>query len=405
MINSARAKRALAHLAEVDPALAVLSLWCRHRDGEGDTETRGDSIIYGPSFIHFGLAEQVGLVAHHVLHVALRHSDRQAGLAERLGEKFDATLFGLAADGIINETLLIAGHAVPRPAVVLTDLLAQIGKPATSAIAALGEWDSDRLAMYLHGDPQRAEKAREYGKQQAFAQDLSSGDPEDTGEDRSAADWRNHVLRAIEAGRKAGAGIGRLGAILADLSPSMTPWEVELRGLLARALCNTSLVSYRRPSSRWVAMLAQAQTADAPEPAFEPGRARDAMQPRIVIGLDTSSSVDAMTMALFYAETKGVSRRMGAEAHLLAFDEAVHEVRRLDGVGWRSLQPMDLRTGGGTDFAPVMEAATRLQPSVLVMLTDLDADFGPPPGFPVLWAVPGRGMAEVPFGRVLMIGE
>lgn len=49
-----------------------------------------------------GLPEQGGLVAHHLLHVALRRSNRQAALTERLGVAFDATLFALAADGIVN---------------------------------------------------------------------------------------------------------------------------------------------------------------------------------------------------------------------------------------------------------------------------------------------------------------
>lgn len=403
MTSSARAKRALAHLGEVDPALAVLSLWCRHIDGDGLTQTRGNSIIYGPSFIEFGLAEQVGCVAHHVLHVALRHSSRRAGLAERLGPGFDPDLFGLAADAIINQTLILAGHAIPRPAVLLTELLERLGKPSPSAIAALGEWDTDRLAMQLHADPQRAGKAKEYGKEKAFIQDVAPAEGGMDADDHSAADWRNHVLRAVEAGRKAGTGIGRLGAILADMSPSTTPWEVELRGLLTRALSDTPRPSYRRPASRWVAMLAQAQAVNGAEPAFEPGRARDAKRPRIIVGLDTSSSIDEVAMALFLAETEGVSRRTGAEVYLCAFDEEVHDLRRIDDGKWRSLPSLSLRSGGGTDYRPVIEAAARLDPSILVMLTDLDADFGSPPKFPVLWAVPGRGTAEAPFGRVLMI--
>ena len=96
-----RAARALAHLGEVDPALAVLSLWCRHRDG-AETRTAGEVITYAPGFDTLGLPEQVGTVAHHVLHVALRHSARQAALAERAGPGFDPLLYGLAADGIVN---------------------------------------------------------------------------------------------------------------------------------------------------------------------------------------------------------------------------------------------------------------------------------------------------------------
>jgi hypothetical protein len=404
--HSTRAARALAHLGEVDPALAVLALWCGHRDGEGATRTQGDTIVYGPGFESLGLPEQVGLCAHHVLHVALRHADRQAGLSERLGERFDASLYGLAADGIINETLILAGHALPRPAVTLSDLLSEIGKPAKSPIAALADWDADRLAMLLHAEPKLAEKAREWGATRGFAQDLSLGEPDDAGERQKTADWRNQLLRALEAGRKAGAGIGRLGAILADMAPQSTPWEVHLRGLLAKALIDRPRPSHRRPAARWAAMLAEAQARGGPEPAYQPGQARQSDRPRIAIGLDTSSSIDPLTLSLFLAETEGIVRRTGAEAHLLAFDTDVHETRRLDTAAWSGLRDMALRTGGGTDFAPVLAAAGRLSPSIAVILTDLDAAFGPPPTCPVLWAVPGRNpVAPPPFGRLLRIGD
>lgn len=351
----------------------------------------------------FGMAEQVGLLAHHVLHVGLRHSDRQAALAERLGATFDADLFGLAADGIINETLLLAGHALPRPAVLVTELLAAIGKPAKSNVQALTDWDVDRLAVALHQTSQDAENARKYGRFREFLQDISDGAPDGEEDAPSAADWRNQMVRALEAGRKAGTGIGRFGGFLADLAPPRIPWEVQLRGLLATALTDAPRISHRRPATRWIATAAQARRAGSPEPVFQAGRARDSFRPRVVVGLDTSSSIDATTLAMFCAETEGVSRRTGAEVHLLAFDESVHEARRLDTDAWRSLRNASLRTGGGTDFAPVFDAAKRLFPSILVMLTDLDAPFGQPPPFPVLWAVPGRETRQVPFGRVLMI--
>lgn len=404
--HARRPARALAHLGEVDPALAVLALWCRHRDSTGATRTQGDTIHYGPGFEGLSLPEQVGVVAHHVLHVALRHSDRQAVLAERLGARFDASLYGLAADAIINDTLILAGHALPRPAVVLSELLHEVGAPPVSTVAALSDWDADRLAMALHSDPKWAEKARDWGVNRGFAQDLELGEPGEEGESKSAADWRNQLLRALEAGRKAGTGIGRLGAILADLAPPSVPWEVHLRGLLARALIDAPRLSYRRPAAQWVALTAIAQAEGGPQPAYQPGQARRSSRPRIVICLDTSSSVDPVTMALFLAEAEGITRRTGAEAHLLPFDEEVQKVRRLDPGSWGGLRDGQLRTGGGTDFAPVLAAAAALAPSIAVVLTDLDAPFGPPPSCPVLWAVPGRlPVATPPFGRLLRIGE
>ena len=403
-VHSTRAARALSHLGEADPALAVLALWCRHRDGPGATRTDGHTIRYGPGFDSLPLPEQVGLLAHHVLHVALRHSDRQAALAERLGDRFDAALFGLAADGIINETLILAGHALPRPAVTLTDLLAEAGLPARSPIAALSDWDADRLAMALHADPKRAEKLREWGVSRGFARDLGLGEPDEDGEKQSAADWRNQILRAFEAGRKAGTGIGRLGSLIADLAPASVPWETHLRGLLARALTERPRQSYRRPSGRWLAMAETARAHGGPAPVFEPGRQRHDHRPRVVIGLDTSSSIDPQTLRLFTAEAEAITRRTGAEAHLLAFDEEVFVQARLDPNGWQALRSPEFRTGGGTDFTDLFARAGALTPSIVVILTDLDAPVPGAPRFPVIWAVPAR-TDPPPFGRVLEITD
>jgi hypothetical protein len=405
---SRRAVRAIAHLGEVDPALAVLALWCRHRDGTESTRTDGDIITFGPGFDMLGLPEQVGLVAHHVLHVALRHSIRQAGLAERLGEAFDPALFGLAADSIINETLILAGHAIPRPAVTLTDLLAQAGMAEKSPIAALERWDADRLAMALHSDAARAKRLRDWGQARGFKVDLGSdlggGPPEDGGKGQTAADWRNQVLRAFEAGRKAGSGIGRLGAILADLAPDTVPWEVHLRGILARAVAERPRISWRRPSGPWVARMAHALSSNGPTPVFEPGRQRMDHRPRIVIGLDTSSSITPQTLSLFTAEAEAIARRSGTEAHLLAFDEVVFSQTRLDPNGWQGLRNPDWRTGGGTDFNDLFAKTAKLNPSIAVFLTDLDAPLPPAPGFLVVWAVPGV-VAPPPYGRVIRVGD
>jgi hypothetical protein len=98
----------------------------------------GDTIVYGPGFDVAGPGRTGG--AGRASRPARGAAPREpaGGLAERLGPRFDASLYGLAADGIINETLLLAGHGLPRPAVTLTDLLEEIGRPAKSPVDGAG---------------------------------------------------------------------------------------------------------------------------------------------------------------------------------------------------------------------------------------------------------------------------
>jgi predicted metal-dependent peptidase len=258
--------------------------------------------------------------------------------------------------------------------------------------------------MAFHSDPARAKRLKDWARTRGLSDDLKTGQPSDETPAQSAADWRNQILRAMEAGRKAGSGIGRLGAILADLAPDAVPWEVLLRGLLARALVERPRPAWHRPSRPFIARLAEAERRGGPAPAFEPGSRRTDHRPRIVVGLDTSSSIDPQTLRLFWAEAEGIARRTGAEVHLLAFDEAVHLNRRLDPALWQDQLAPLARTGGGTDFADLFKTSARLQPSILVVLTDLDAPIPGMPGFPVLWAVPTE-VQPPGFGKLLVIGD
>jgi hypothetical protein len=401
MTHSTRATAALRALVEADPAMAALSLWCVHRDGER-TETEGDTITYGPDFARLAPHEQTGLAAHHVLHAALRHSARLSAMGARLGAAFDPDLWRLAADAILNEALLVSGYALPRPAIRLTELLAQTLGPAASPREALAAWDTDRLYLAL-ANPGAADRAKAHARTQGFASDLR---PSGTAAPRAPAGddgaWRQHLARAMEAGRIAGRGIGRLAPVLADLPQSRTPWEVVLRGLLARAMLPGPRASFLRPARAWMAMEAEARATGTPVPGVQPGRQHGVPAPRIVIGLDTSGSIGPLQSKLFLAEVAGVARRSGGEVHLIAFDEAPEPPVRLDLLApGLPLRPM--RQGGGTDFRPMLAAAAALGPSAIVVLTDLDGPAGPAPRVPVVWATPGP--ATAPFGRHLDLSQ
>ncbi len=410
--HSARASVALRALNESDPAMAALALWCDHRDGER-TVTQGSTVTYGPDFDTLPRHEQIGLAAHHILHVALRHTGRMAAMEARFADRFNPEVYNIAADAVVNEALVQAGYALPRPALTLTVLLEQVTGAAPPAMEALAEWDVDRLYIRLMqdgpGEGRAADRARAHARQTVFTEDMEPdaprGAPEDAGED---ALWRQHLSRAMEAGRLAGRGIGLLGHRLADIPVPSTPWEVVLRGLVTRAVMQAPMATWRRPARAWVAMEAEALATGGPVPAFQPGVQRAAEVPRVVVGLDASSSVDDIRLAMFVSEIAGIARRGGAELWVIPFDEAARPPVQLDPAAWRArLAALNLPRGGGTSFAPVVAAAATLSPSILVVLTDLEGEFGPKPrGLPVIWAVPdATGLPQPPFGRLLSLAR
>ncbi len=406
-VHSARASVALRLLGEADPALAALSLWCAHRDAATGpaARTAGETIHYGPGFETLARHEQVGLCAHHILHVALRHPARLSEMAARQPEGFSAEVWTLAADAIVNEAVLAAGHALPRPAVTLSALLAETGAPLPPG-EGLATWDVERLYLRLVGSAGSRGRAEGLARALAFLPDV---DPEaGSAETRDrAAEWRGHLARSLEAGRMAGRGIGLVGEKFADLPVPGVPWEIVLRGLLARAVTQGAAPDWRRPARDWIAAEAAARAHGGRETAFRPGTIRRQEILRIGLGLDTSSSVDDLRMAMFLAEIGGIARRTGAEVLVLPFDEAVEPPFRLDpGEGPARLASLATRRGGGTDFRPLIMAARGLGLSVLVVLTDLEGETGDPPrGLPVIWAVPQAARASPPWGRVLSLAR
>jgi predicted metal-dependent peptidase len=405
--HSGRATRALQALTERDPALAALSLWCQHRDAEAlevPAETTGTLIRYGPGFAALPPHEQMGLAGHHILHVALQHSDRMAAMSVRMGEGFAPDLWQIASDAIVNEAIVQAGHALPRPALTLSKLLARLNEQG-----GLADWDCERLYRRMADTPEGAGRARRQAAEDSQQPDLRPGGSDggsnggDTG-GTGQAEWRAHMARAMAAGAAAGFGLGVLGRRMADLPQPRTPWEVVLRRLLARATLHRPEPAPLRPSRAWLAGAGQALQAGSPVPPFQPRIRWQGVAPRIVLGLDCSASLADDSLRLLLAEVEAIALRVQASLHLLSFDEGLHHDMALDPATARAtLSALDLPQGGGTDFRPLLARSAELAPSALVILSDMDGPMGPRPRFPVIWAVPQSDPPQAPFGHVLSL--
>jgi len=400
--RSARVSKALAHLPEHDPALSALALWCTMRDAAGDdTFTSNDIIHIGAGFTHLPFREQIGVLGHHVLHIALRHEFRMAEMRQRFGSAFNVEMHNLCADAIINECLVRGGHAVTRPAVLLKQLLADADAGDLDPMQdVLGQWDADRLYVQIqHSGTQ--DLLANYRAATGFKQDIYPDDiPLRT--DKDAGIWRAHLIRAARSAGAEGRGIGQLLRHLSDATASRTPWEHHLRRLLAKATSHHPQRSFRRPRSAWIAGDSHARRTGCPHPVFEPAIVRHGTRPRLVIAVDASGSVNNDILAMFAGEVIGITHKSNAETHILCFDEVVFAQRRVTGTNARSaFLGLPFRRDGGTSFIDVLSKAEALDPSIIVVLSDLIGAFGPRPSAPVLWATPVPPSVTPPFGTVL----
>jgi len=399
--RSTRAARALLHLPQIDPMLAALSVWCHTEDRDAEqTVTKGDTICVGRSFPELPLREQIGVLGHHILHIALRHEYILQELIARDGAQADPDLFVLSADSFINECLLRGGHALPRPAVRLQDLHSALGDTEAISEASLAQIDLLRL---YQDTLRRASNAHAYAAETGFTADIHP-DAAVLQRDRRAGQWQAHMRRASQGAGAAGRGVGTVFMYLKEVPRSDTPWEQHLRGLLVRATSPLPRRSHRRPAARWIAAEADAARRATPQPGFEPALDRSTLRPRLVVCIDASGSVDRRQLSRFAGEVIAITEKSGAETHVLCFDETVFARLKVEAeTAQHVFDTVPLNRDGGTSFVDVIAKADALRPSLIIVLTDLKGAFGPSPNAPVLWASPIPAPQPPPFGDVLVL--
>ncbi len=412
-----RGTRAVLRMVEYAPSTGGLALWVRHVDlgpiqgaRPPAIATDGHTLHYDPSFERLPLAEQTGLVAHAVLHIALRHPQRHGELKARIGD-VDLALFNTCADAIVNSTLgHLAWLQLPANAPTLEGLLASALGLSPGVEAALLEWDVERLYRSIDDRRADAQGRRDDGPRSSRVRALGAGTPVDlmtgSGSDlaevpeaqaEEAREWHERLLRA----HANDGAFSMLRTLLADLPRSRTPWEQVLRTQLTRSLSPQRELSWSRPSRSYIAN--QGRAGAHRRMPFEPGHSSTKAVPRLVVIVDVSGSIDARLMDRFAREIEALTRRLESALVLVVGDDRVRRVARFE-PGKSELRGIEFQGGGGTDFTPLLQEADSHHPDIGVVLTDLDGPVAFRPRWPVLWAVPeAHATAVPPFGRKLVL--
>jgi predicted metal-dependent peptidase len=439
-----RGTRAVQRMVEFAPSTGGLALWVRHEDLPPGTRTTvatdGDRIFYGPAFDALPLAEQTAVVAHEVLHIALRHPQRLQNLRQLIGD-VDFELFNICADAVVNSALShLTWITLPRSSVFLDALLAVALSEQQPVEKSLLEWDVEKLYRAIDdrrvgarfgrtqnrhesgggagaagagsGRPKEHDAGRgnerEDGPRSAKVRALGrdgltdllpsvghAGAPEDEAE--AARTWSERLIRA-----HAGDGAhSMLRTLLADVAQTRTPWQQVLRVQLARSLAAKPGLSWSRPARSYIAN--QGRAGPHGRLPWTPGFGGVRPVPHLVVIVDVSGSIEAALMEKFAREIAAITRRLEAAVVLIIGDDAVRKVVHF-APGRSDLRDIEFNAGGGTDFTPLLKEADKHHPDIVVVLTDLDGPAHWRPKWPVLWAVPqAHAAAAQPFGRKLTL--
>lgn len=442
-----RGTRAVQRLVEYAPASGGLALWMQHRDvstaparaywahtagfrKQWVIGNDGVTLYYGPAFEQKPLDEQTALVAHQVLHVALRHVARERALREKIGD-LDAELFALCADAIVNSSLShLAWMTLPKGSILLDTLLLRLLGIEEPIETSLHRWDTEALYRAIDDREQVGSSSRENGGQSQErssssqstdgAQEQQRRDgpvtlaarqlaatvnrdlvPDENTSPESANEqqqqWSERLLRAHTADSSQ----SLMRQLLGDNKPARTPWQHLLRTQLQRSLAQKTDINWSRPNRSWIAN--QGRTSTGQRLPWQPGLSYARQCARLCILVDTSGSVNDGLLHRFANEIERLMRTHRADAFLIAGDDQVREQHQLR-AGCQPLRTIQSQGGGGTNFIPLLEAANNIKPDIAVFLTDLDGPAGEAPGWPVIWAVPSTASARpVPFGRMIVL--
>lgn len=333
--------------------------------------TDGQQIIFHPEFVKgLPLDETIFLLAHEVMHPALMHILRRGNRCPKR--------WNVACDIVVNELLIDSGIGkMPEFGIYKPDIY-QAGQGKVEKIYDLlpegedygepGSGGTGSLDSMLDAPP---------GKQEEMA-----------------ANWRNKLQQALHTAKQAGKMPGGLEQFVNQMTKPKVSWQDKLRAFVmtTRGDERTWTKSNRRHISSGIML---------------PGNYGEKMGPLAYL-IDCSGSTSDQMVSQSGAEVGSIQEELRPEKiHVLYFDTEVkkHEEFEPD-------DPLEVKVygRGGTCFRTSFEYMSQMgiEPECAIVVTDLDcSDYGPDPGYPVLWCVLegqyNEAYMKPPWGEVLVV--
>ena len=194
--------------------------------------------------------------------------------------------------------------------------------------------------------------------------------------------------------RSRGTAPSHLGLLLEELDKPHVAWQVLLRQFIR--LCRGGAYSWMRPNRRFIS-----------RGLYLPGRQSKSFSG--IVGLDTSGST-IEDLPEFIAELTGLLKSFGKyDLTIIECDAKIQQIWTVSSnEPTPDLTQHKFKGGGGTDFNPVFEYIRdqELTPNVLIFFTDGYANCpAEKPPYPVLWMLTKDGQAPVPWGQIIYYEE
>lgn len=318
-------------------------------------------LTINPDFFLHKLSEpeRVGVLKHEVLHILFKHLFR--------GKRKNPFLENVAADLVVNQ--YVDPWPLPEGAILLTSF------PELNLLKGQTmEYYYNELSKLLNPDAEK-KYPESWGALNKCGENAGNKGIHDFWQSHSEQESSDRILnRIIKAAQQKSADFGNLPldiqrVIKAISSPPKISWRQVLR--LFNASCSrTVLRSTRRKESK----------------RFEgnPGSKIKKLK-NIVVAIDTSGSIDANLLGLFWSEILGI-HRTGTSVTIIECDAEIKNTYVLK----KTKTIPAFKGGGGTNFNPVIEWVNKQAGYTgLIYFTD---GFGPASircKVPILWCIYG----------------